>query len=100
MVSLPFDIDSLAALRQFVAEHAVRVGLTVDRVADLQLAVNELATNTVTHANGPGVLEANAIPGLTDTSLLPQAAEAAGMSFEDLVTRMQSPLRRLGRCLR
>ena len=37
-------------------------------------------------ADGPWVLEANAIPGLTDTSLLPQAAEAAGMSFEDLVS--------------
>lgn len=36
---------------------------------------------------GPEVIEVNAIPGLTDTSLLPQAAEAAGMSFEDLVSR-------------
>ncbi len=35
--------------------------------------------------DGPVVLEVNAIPGLTDTSLLPQAAEAAGISFEDLV---------------
>ena len=34
------------------------------------------------------VLEANAIPGLTDTSLLPQAAEAAGISFDDLVGRI------------
>jgi D-alanine-D-alanine ligase len=39
-------------------------------------------------ADGPQVLEVNAIPGLTDTSLLPQAAEAAGMSFEDLVARI------------
>jgi D-alanine-D-alanine ligase len=39
-------------------------------------------------AAGPQVLEANAIPGLTDTSLLPQAAEAAGMSFEQLVERI------------
>jgi D-alanine-D-alanine ligase len=39
-------------------------------------------------ADGPQVLEANAIPGLTDTSLLPQAAEAAGMTFEDLVGRI------------
>jgi D-alanine-D-alanine ligase len=38
--------------------------------------------------DGPQVLEANAIPGLTDTSLLPQAAEAAGMSFEQLVERI------------
>lgn len=39
-------------------------------------------------ADGPWVLEANAIPGLTDTSLLPQAAEAAGLSFEQLVERI------------
>jgi D-alanine-D-alanine ligase len=38
--------------------------------------------------DGPRVLEVNAIPGLTDTSLLPQAAEAAGISFEDLVERI------------
>jgi len=38
--------------------------------------------------DGAQVLEVNAIPGLTDTSLLPQAAEAAGMSFEDLVERI------------
>jgi D-alanine-D-alanine ligase len=34
------------------------------------------------------VLEANAIPGLTDTSLLPQAAEAAGIGFDELVGRI------------
>ncbi len=34
------------------------------------------------------VLEANVIPGMTDTSLLPQAAEAAGVSFEAFVERM------------
>jgi D-alanine-D-alanine ligase len=36
----------------------------------------------------PEVLEANAIPGLTDTSLLPMAAHAAGLEFEDLVARI------------
>lgn len=39
-------------------------------------------------AEGPQVLEVNAIPGLTDTSLLPQAAEAAGMPFERLVEKI------------
>ncbi len=37
---------------------------------------------------GPQVLEVNAIPGLTDTSLLPQAAEAAGLGFDELVERV------------
>jgi D-alanine-D-alanine ligase len=31
------------------------------------------------------VLEANSIPGLTETSLLPQAADAAGIPFNELV---------------
>jgi D-alanine-D-alanine ligase len=34
------------------------------------------------------VLEVNPIPGLTETSLLPQAADAAGISFDDLVQRV------------
>jgi D-alanine-D-alanine ligase len=34
------------------------------------------------------VLELNPIPGLTETSLLPQAAEAAGISFDQLVERI------------
>ena len=34
------------------------------------------------------VLEANPIPGLTETSLLPQAAEAAGLGFDQLVGRI------------
>jgi D-alanine-D-alanine ligase len=37
---------------------------------------------------GPQVLEVNAIPGLTDTSLFPQAAEAAGLAFEELCERI------------
>jgi len=34
------------------------------------------------------VLEVNSVPGLTETSLLPQAAEAAGISFDALVGRI------------
>jgi D-alanine-D-alanine ligase len=37
---------------------------------------------------GLHVLEANVIPGLTETSLLPQAADAAGISFDALIGRM------------
>jgi D-alanine-D-alanine ligase len=36
----------------------------------------------------PMVLEANAIPGLTETSLLPQAADAAGIGLDALVERI------------
>ena len=31
------------------------------------------------------VLEVNPIPGLTETSLLPQAADAAGIGFDELI---------------
>ena len=34
------------------------------------------------------VLETNVVPGLTETSLLPQAADAAGIGFEELVERI------------
>ena len=34
------------------------------------------------------VLESNPIPGLTETSLLPQAADAAGVGFDELVGRI------------
>jgi D-alanine-D-alanine ligase len=67
-----------------------------------QLAVTEAALGTyralgcsgfarvdlILAEDGPQILEANAIPGLTDTSLLPQAAEAAGISFEQLVEQI------------
>ncbi|MFT4048515.1 MAG: D-alanine--D-alanine ligase [Solirubrobacterales bacterium] len=36
----------------------------------------------------PQVLEVNSIPGLTQTSLMPMAAEAAGISFEQLAERL------------
>ena len=34
------------------------------------------------------VLEANVVPGMTETSLLPQAADAAGIGFDDLVAQI------------
>ncbi|HEY1774606.1 MAG TPA: D-alanine--D-alanine ligase [Solirubrobacteraceae bacterium] len=40
--------------------------------------------------DGPTVLEVNPIPGLTETSLLPQAADAAGMGFDEVVARVLS----------
>src|SRR5262245_51364023 len=42
---------------------------------------------------GPRVLEVNAIPGLTDTSLFPMAAEAAGIDFTGLVERILTSAR-------
>jgi D-alanine-D-alanine ligase len=39
------------------------------------------------------VLEVNPIPGLTETSLLPQAADAAGIGFDDLIARIVASAR-------
>jgi D-alanine-D-alanine ligase len=38
----------------------------------------------VTSEGAPSILEANVSPGMTETSLLPMAAQAAGISFEQL----------------
>jgi len=38
----------------------------------------------------PQILELNPIPGLTETSLLPQAADAAGIDFDELTRRILS----------
>jgi anti-sigma regulatory factor (Ser/Thr protein kinase) len=54
--TLVFDIGQLAAVRDFVADFARRAGVAPDRVADLQLAANELASNSVKHADGSGTV--------------------------------------------
>lgn len=46
----------LAAIRHFVEVLARKAGLPAWRVADLCLAVNEVATNTLVHTDQPGVL--------------------------------------------
>lgn len=38
--------------------------------------------------NGPMWLEVNTLPGLTETSLFPQAAAAAGISYNELITML------------
>ena len=69
------------------------------RAQDMALAVHELmgcsgfARIDLMAERGTDelfVLEANTVPGLTETSLLPQAAEAAGISFEELIDQILS----------
>jgi D-alanine-D-alanine ligase len=50
-------------------------------VARVDLMLDELSGELL-------VLETNSIPGMTDTSLLPQAADAAGIGFDELVKRI------------
>ena len=45
--------------------------------------------DTMLNANGsPFVLEINTIPGMTSSSLLPKAARAVGIEFDELVWRV------------
>ena len=50
------DAAALADLRAFAAEQARRAGLPERRIADLQIALTELATNSLEHGGGRGVL--------------------------------------------
>ena len=52
--TITVDFHTLPATRRFVAEHADRAGLAAERIADLTLAVNELAANAVEHGGGTG----------------------------------------------
>lgn len=56
VAQLRYDLETLPRVRRFVADRAAGVGLHPDRVADLQIAVTELATNSVAHAGGDGTL--------------------------------------------
>jgi D-alanine-D-alanine ligase len=76
-----------AALDAQTAERARELALEVYRllgchgVARVDLMLEE-ATGGLT------VLETNVVPGMTETSLLPQAADAAGIGFDQLVERI------------
>jgi anti-sigma regulatory factor (Ser/Thr protein kinase) len=53
---LPFDVDSLAGLRRFVVTGAALHGLAEAQRDDLELMVDELATNAVRHGAGAGAV--------------------------------------------
>jgi anti-sigma regulatory factor (Ser/Thr protein kinase) len=64
IAELTVTLDSLPAVRRLVAETAPRGGLDPERTADLVLAVNEIATNSVEHGPGRGRLRLWARGGL------------------------------------
>ncbi len=73
--------DSVTARAQELAV-ATWAALGMRGFARIDLLRDETTSGELT------VLEANAIPGLTETSLLPQAADAAGLAFDALVGRI------------
>ncbi len=53
---LAFTRQDLALVRTFVSDRARSAGFDPDRLSDVVLAVNELATNSMRHGGGHGVL--------------------------------------------
>ena len=54
---LRFAGDSLGDVRQLVSDFSAQSGLTHERSAEFVTAVNEVATNSVRHGGGEGVLK-------------------------------------------
>jgi D-alanine-D-alanine ligase len=92
-----FDFDARYEIgkTEYVCPAQLPAGVT-ERAQEVAVATYELlgcygfarVDMILSSDDEPQVLEAQAIPGLTETSLLPQAAEAAGMTFERLVGRL------------
>lgn len=55
-LELGFDRETLDAVRGFAAMHARDAGLDRRRCEDLMIAVNELASNSIKHGGGRGML--------------------------------------------
>lgn len=58
--TLTFHTDDLREVRAFVLKHA---DLPAEQLIDLEMAVNELATNAVAHTPGPGTIRIWTEPG-------------------------------------
>ncbi len=79
----PADLDTQTAARAQQLALQVYTLLGCHGVARVDLMLDE-------QTGEPTVLETNVVPGLTETSLLPQAADAAGIGFDELVERILS----------
>lgn len=62
-VRYPFAIGDLGALREQVADASRAAGLSEGSAEDLVLAAHELATNSILHADGHGLLQIWREPG-------------------------------------
>ncbi|HEX2360618.1 MAG TPA: sensor histidine kinase [Jiangellaceae bacterium] len=54
--TMAFGAAGLRAIRSLVGTHGTQAGLSEDRIREFQIAVNEVATNTIVHTDGPGRL--------------------------------------------
>lgn len=77
-----FPADIPAAESALIRDYALRV----HRV--LKMGVYSRADFRRDNTGGFWCLEVNSLPGMTATSLLPQAANAAGIGFSELLDRI------------
>jgi anti-sigma regulatory factor (Ser/Thr protein kinase) len=56
IAELPFDHSGLGAVRALVVRRARHAGLVADRALDAELAISELAANSLVHGGGAGTL--------------------------------------------
>ncbi len=106
-VALPLiEIVSATGVYDYEAKYTVGMSdhIIPPRIPDEQQSIiKDLAVRTykalgcrglsrvdfiVDHSGAPFILEVNTIPGMTVTSLFPDAARAAGIEFEDLVEKL------------
>ena len=82
----PFGLDELTQVRATVARWAVRAGLAPARTGDVVFAVNELATNSMSHGGGRGTLRV----WQTDTTLVCEVRDG-GRITQPLAGRVKPP---------
>jgi D-alanine-D-alanine ligase len=76
----PADLDAETTRRVQEAAVAAHKSLGVEVYSRVDVLLDS--------DNNPFVLEANTIPGMTETSLLPKAAAAKGIAFGELCLRI------------
>ena len=81
LVPAPVPAETAAAAQELSLRAHEALGCRCFSRVDLILAKRR----------GPVLLELNTIPGMTETSLLPKAAAAAGISFAELCRHMLDP---------
>jgi anti-sigma regulatory factor (Ser/Thr protein kinase) len=86
-----FGSGALAGLRELVAREAAAAGLDPDRAADLVLAVDEVATNSLRHGGGRGTLRI-----WSDGDAVVCEVRDRGRIEDPLVGRVRPPLEQDG----
>ena len=86
------SLDTLADLRRLTAVEAAHAGLPPQRVHDLVLSVHEIATNSLRHGGGHGVLRS----WLEDDTMICEIRDRGRIASKPLVGRVRPALGQMG----